>query len=314
MITLQSYEPVNYMLLHLIGEPGKAGKKGPQGLEGVKGKNGLPGSKGETGITGEKGDIGPNGPKGDPGTSCVLCEKGEKGVPGKDGIVGFQGTKGEPGIEGTKGNQGPKGDPGKKGSNGKDGVPGAPGEAGPKGDMGARGLAGPKGDRGMLGALGPPGYHGPAGIPGRKGDKGQKGSQSDHENIAFSVGVRGQRTVLLPGRPIRFDKVFLNENKPYNVNSGIFVASIDGVYFFTYHISLSHSSPMIGLAHNGNIVIRTQARQCERNVCQASGSVLLHLREDDEICLQVLTSAQNELISDESDSLFTGFILYCLED
>ncbi|XP_044146986.1 inner ear-specific collagen-like [Bufo gargarizans] len=296
------------------GEPGKVGKRGPQGLEGAKGKKGLPGSKGETGTKGDKGDI---GPKGDSGTNCAVCEKGERGeqgVPGKDGAVVVQGTKGEPGNKGIKGDEGPKGDPGENGSKGIGGVPGIPGEVGPKGAMGPRGPAGLNGDRGMLGPAGTPGYRGPAGIPGRKGDKGQKGAQSDHENVAFSVGVRGHRNVFLPGQPIRFDNVFINENKPYSVKSGVFVANIEGVYFFTYHISLTHSSLMIGLAHNGKIVIQTQVKQYERNVCQASGSVLLHLREDDEIWLQVLTSAQNELISDESDSLFTGFILYSLED
>ncbi|XP_040285898.1 uncharacterized protein LOC120999093 [Bufo bufo] len=296
------------------GEPGKVGKRGPQGLEGAKGKKGLSGSKGETGTKGDKGDI---GPKGDSETNCALCEKGERGeqgVPGKDGAVVVQGTKGEPGNKGIKGDEGPKGDPGENGSKGIGGVPGIPGEVGPKGAIGPRGPAGLKGDRGMLGPAGPPGYRGPAGIPGRKGDKGQKGAQSDHENVAFSVGVRGHRNVFLPGQPIRFDNVFINENKPYSVKSGVFVANIEGVYFFTYHISLTHSSLMIGLAHNGKIVIQTQVKQYERNVCQASGSVLLHLREDDEIWLQVLTSAQNELISDESDSLFTGFILYSLED
>ncbi|XP_075122817.1 uncharacterized protein LOC142196742 [Leptodactylus fuscus] len=299
------------------GEPGKVGKRGPQGLEGLKGKKGLPGSKGEQGIKGDKGNTGPIGPKGDSGTSCALCEKGERGeqgVAGNDGAVGLQGPKGDLGNKGTKGDKGPKGDPGEKGFNGIDGLPGLPGAVGPKGAMGPRGPDGLKGDRGLLGPMGPQGFRGLAGLPGRKGDKGQKGSQSDHDNIAFSVGIRGQRNVFLPGQPIRFDRVFINENKPYNVNSGIFIANIEGVYFFTYHISLSHSSFMIGLTHNGKIAIQTQGRQCERNVCQASGSVLLHLREDDEIWLQVLTSAQNELISDESDSLFTGFILYSLED
>ncbi|XP_069830324.1 complement C1q tumor necrosis factor-related protein 2-like [Dendropsophus ebraccatus] len=296
------------------GEPGKLGKRGPQGLEGIKGKKGLSGPKGDTGIKGDKGNTGPIGAKGDKGTSCVFCEKGEKGDPGEDSAVGFQAARGEPGMKGTKGDKGPKGDPGENGLNGIDGAPGLPGEAGPKGAVGPSGPAGPKGDQGRQGNMGPPGYRGPPGIQGRKGDKGQKGSQSDHDNIAFSVAVRGQRNIVLPGRPIRFDKVFINENKPYSVNSGIFVANIEGVYFFTYDISLSHSSVMIGLAHNGKIVIQTQGRQCERSVCQASGSVLLHLREDDEIWLQVLTSAQNEFISDESDSLFTGFILYSLED
>ncbi|XP_040205225.1 otolin-1-like isoform X1 [Rana temporaria] len=296
------------------GDSGEPGELGPQGLEGIIGDNGP---KGDTGSKGDKGEMGSPGVKGEPGETCALCEIGnivDQGIPGNDGAIRLQGDKGEPGEKGRKGQMGPKGSPGEKGNIGTNGIPGIPGETGLQGLMGQRGLTGSKGDRGMPGPIGPQGYRGPAGVPGKKGEKGQRGSQNELDNIAFSVAFRGNRNSISPGQPIRFDKVFVNDNKPYSVNSGMFVASVEGVYFFSYHLSPLHPPLVAGLVHNGRIVLQTQARQSERNACQVSGSVLLHLREDDEVWLQVLSIGQNEFIFDETDSLFSGFILYSLED
>ncbi|CAI9554145.1 unnamed protein product [Staurois parvus] len=216
------------------GDRGEPGELGPQGLEGIIGDYGP---IGEAGSKGDKGEMGPPGVKGEPGETCALCEKGDQGIPGNNGAIALQGDKGEPGEKGRKGQMGPKGSPGERGNKGTNGIPGTPGETGLQGLIGQRGLTGPKGDRGMPGAIGLQGYRGPAGIPGIKGEKGQKGSQKEHDNIAFSVAFRGSRNSLSPGQPIRFDKVFVNENKPYSINSGMFVASVEGVYFFSYHLS-----------------------------------------------------------------------------
>ncbi|KAM9316123.1 uncharacterized protein PAF06_007090 [Gastrophryne carolinensis] len=294
------------------GDKGDQGDPGPQGLKGTKGKNGV---KGEAGSKGDKGEMGAPGIKGDPGVICAACEKGVKGdqgIPGNEGPMGLQGNKGETGDKGTKGKIGPKGEPGTKGSKGTDGIPGTPGLHGPMGLIGQRGPVGSKGERGLPGATGPQGYRGPAGIPGRKGEKGQKGSSSERDNIAFSVAFRGNRNTLLPAQPLRFDRVFVNENKPYNVNSGVFVATVEGVYFFSYHLNPSISCLIAGLAHNSRIVVQTKMQECD--VCQSSGSVLLHLLEDDEVWLQVINGGQKELSFDDSDSLFSGFMLYSFED
>eukprot|EP00079_Xenopus_tropicalis_P035750 XP_017949521.1 PREDICTED: otolin-1 [Xenopus tropicalis] len=301
----------------ILGEPGIVGEKGPQGLEGPKGNHGQKGSKGDQGHKGWKGDagdIGAVGPKGEPGDICPFCGKGDKGNKGMDGVNGLKGHKGELGEKGIKGDEGPKGNNGEKGTKGAEGPKGEPGEVGQKGSVGQQGPVGPKGDRGSPGSLGPQGYQGQTGMPGIKGEKGQKGVCAGHENIAFSVGLGQQRNALLPGYPIKFEKVFVNENKPYNINSGIFIASIDGVYFFTYHLSLRHKSVSVGLFRNGNIVQQTQTRNYEPNIGQASGSLLIHLKEDDEIWLQVLNK-QNGLFPDETtDSIFLGFLLFHFED
>ncbi|KAM4771124.1 otolin-1 [Rhinophrynus dorsalis] len=281
------------------GEPGTAGERGLPGLEGAKGEDGQQGPKGNKGDKGHKGDpgeMGAAGSKGEPGEVCPFCGKGEKGNKGIDGSRGLKGNKGETGDKGMKGEVGPKGESGQKGSMGAEGSKGKTGEMGPKGSVGQQGPTGSKGDRGSPGSLGPAGYPGPMGIPGRKGEKGQKGTCTGHENIAFSVGFGWQRNAVLPGFPIRFDKIIVNENKPYNVNTGVFVASIEGVYFFTYQLSTPHKTLSIGLFHNGKIALQTQVRHPEQNICQASGSILLHLKEDDEIWLQVLNNFQNGIL------------------
>ncbi|XP_075425584.1 uncharacterized protein LOC142465524 [Ascaphus truei] len=303
------------------GEFGLVGKRGLQGLEGAKGELGHKGPKGEKGDRGYKydpGEMGQVGQKGEPGDICPSCaegEKGNKGEAGSDGSIGLKGNRGEPGVEGPKGEMGPKGNPGQNGNNGIKGTIGKIGQVGPKGSMGQPGPPGPKGDPGIPGKMGPRGYYGPTGKPGRKGDKGQKGAGTEHENIAFSVGIRWQRSFLLQGSPVKFEKVFLNERKPYKVESGVFVANIEGIYFFTYHLSTSNKSLRVGLFHNGKIALQAQARQFEQNICQASGSILLHLKEDDEIWLQALSGMQNILISDETtDSVFLGFLLFHIAD
>ncbi|KAM8953845.1 uncharacterized protein RCH25_044565 [Pelodytes ibericus] len=291
------------------GDPGEPGVAGERGFKGLVGTRGEPGQKGNKGDKGEPGEMGPVGLKGEPGGLCSSCEKGNKGISGSEGSIGLKGKKGEPGEKGISGEMGVKGNPGEKGSQGTEG---AKGKAGEIGSMGPQGPGGPKGDRGFQGNIGPPGSPGPAGMPGRKGEKGQRGGHTEHDNIAFSVGLKWQTNAINPGQPLRFTKVSVNENNVYCVDSGIFVASIEGVYFFSYQLSLSVS---VGLFHNGVIVLQTQAREYQHSKCQASGSILLLLHEDDEICLQVLGDIQNVLIPDEpTDSVFLGFLLYPTEE
>ncbi|XP_053567779.1 complement C1q and tumor necrosis factor-related protein 9-like [Bombina bombina] len=294
------------------GERGDPGTPGLVGKRGAKGEAGQEGSKGEKGGKGDPGEMGIVGPKGEPGNTCNSCAKGEKGnrgIPGISGPIGLKGVKGE---QGGRGETGLTGNTGEKGSKGMDGAKGDTGEMGPKGSMGPQGPVGAKGDPGKPGSPGPSGYHGVRGMPGIKGEKGQRGTCNEHENIAFSTGLQRQRNPLPPGSRIRFENVFVNENKPFNVESGVFVAAVDGIYFFTYQISTSHTSLKVGLFHNGELTLQAQAREFEHNICQASGSILLHLNEDDEIWLQVLSGG---LMSDETtDSVFSGFLLYSITD
>ncbi|XP_066477636.1 complement C1q tumor necrosis factor-related protein 2-like [Tiliqua scincoides] len=251
----------------------------------------------------------------EPGGSNSSCPRGDKGDKGEIGSMGpkgeqgLKGEKGERGDSGPKGDLGLKGDPGEKGERGQAGEKGESGSAGPTGIPGAAGI---KGDPGIQGEVGLPGEQGPMGLPGRRGEKGQKGDCQPVEPIAFSVGLQKKRSFPLPGSPVRFEKVFLNENEAYHAESGIFTANTGGIYSFSYHLSVSSKSLRAALFHNGERVLQVSSvRQPPQGVSQVSGSMLVHLSEEDEIWLQILSASQNGLMADETtDSVFSGFLLY----
>ncbi|KAH0624121.1 hypothetical protein JD844_007525 [Phrynosoma platyrhinos] len=242
-------------------------------------------------------------------SSCPKGDKGDKGDDGNTGPIGLQGPKGD---KGDYGESGPKSDIGLKGDPGEKGERGLPGKKGDKGLLGVQGAPGIKGDPGMQGIVGLPGQQGPIGLPGRKGQKEQKGDCRAVEPTAFSVALQKRRSFPLPGSPVTFENIFLNENEAYHDESNIFTANAGGIYFFSYHLSVSGRSLQAGLFHNGERILKVlSVRQPAQNVGQVSGSVLVHLSEDDEIWLEILNASQNGLVADKTtDSVFSGFLLY----
>ncbi|XP_063162630.1 otolin-1 [Candoia aspera] len=233
---------------------------------------------------------------------CSRGEKGEVGNPGPRGLQGLKGDKGENGELGPKGDPGLKGDPGEKGERGLVGRKGAKGLSGSPGSQGPPGL---KGDPGRQGKMGSSGIQGMPGLPGQKGEKGQKGNCKAVEPTAFSAGLQKRRSFPLPGSPVRFDKVFLNENEGYHAESGIFTATTGGTYYFSYHLSISSKSLRAALFHNGQRIQQVSGvRQSPHNISQVSGSMLVQLSEDDEIWLQILNTSQNGLVADETAKMW----------
>lgn len=194
------------------------------------------------------------------------------------------------------------GDPGRHGNPGKPGV---------KGREGVIGKAGP---RGLKGLCGPPGVAGEQGQKGELGDKGQQGAPGGCNcgtaaRSAFSVAVT--KSYPKERLPIRFSRILLNEGNHYNASSGKFVCEIPGVYYFTYDITLANKHLAIGLVHNGHYKIKTfDANTGNHDV--ASGSTVLHLKQSDQVWLQIFYSEQNGLFFDPfwTDSTFTGFLIY----
>ncbi|XP_004640979.1 adiponectin isoform X2 [Octodon degus] len=196
------------------------------------------------------------------------------------------------------------GHPGHNGIPGRDGRDGAPGEKGEKGDAG---LIGPKGDTGETGVIGAEGPRGFPGIPGRKGERGE--GAYVHRS-AFSVGLETRVTV--PNVPIRFTKIFYNQQNHYDGTTGKFHCSIPGLYYFSYHITVYLKDVKVSLFRNDKAELFTYDQYQEKNVDQASGSVLLHLGVGDQVWLQVYGNGDHSgLYADNvNDSTFMGFLLY----
>lgn len=194
--------------------------------------------------------------------------------------------------------------PGHNGIPGRDGRDGAPGEKGEKGDAG---LVGPKGDTGETGVTG---VEGPRGFPGVQGRKGEPGESAYVYRSAFSVGLETHVTV--PNVPIRFTKIFYNQQNHYDTTTGKFHCNIPGLYYFSYHITVYLKDVKLSLYQKDKAVLFTFDRYQDQDLDQASGSVLLHLGLGDQVWLQVYGDGEhNGLYADNvNDSTFTGFLLY----
>uniref|UniRef100_A0A3P9N9J7 C1q and TNF related 2 n=1 Tax=Poecilia reticulata TaxID=8081 RepID=A0A3P9N9J7_POERE len=245
-------------------------------------------------------------------SSQLVCSlpgpAGPPGFPGAPGPPGSMGPMGSPGLDGPDGKDGGKGE---KGNRGDPGRPGNPGKPGVKGREGVIGKAGPRGAKGLRGS---PGVAGKQGKKGELGDRGQQGPPGGCNcgtaaRSAFSVAVT--KSYPKERMPINFNRILLNEGNHYNVSSGKFVCQIPGVYYFTYDITLANKHLAIGLVHNGQYKIKTfDANTGNHDV--ASGSTVLHLKQSDQVWLQIFYSEQNGLFFDPfwTDSTFTGFLIY----
>ncbi|XP_008939211.1 PREDICTED: adiponectin [Merops nubicus] len=195
------------------------------------------------------------------------------------------------------------GAPGHPGHNGLPGRDGKDGKDGPKGEKGDQGPPG------IPGLPGPPGTPGPPGIPGFAGRKGEKGEGAFIHRSAFSVGLTERAPH--PNVPIRFSKIFYNEQGHYDASTGKFLCGIPGTYYFAYHLTVYLADVKVSLYKKDKAVIFTYD-QFKNNVDQASGSVLLQLGAGDEVWLQVYGDGDNNGIYADNinDSTFMGFLLY----
>ncbi|XP_077468321.1 LOW QUALITY PROTEIN: otolin 1b [Stigmatopora argus] len=293
------------------GDVGPKGEKGEVGMPGIQGDGGQKGEPGPSGISGDKGEPGKAGPLGPPGVN--LGPKGDKGDKGECGTYGERGPKGDRGDTGAPGIPGAMGIPGingKHGASGPVGIRGDPGPPGAQGENGVSGAQGPQGVRGVQGPKGDRGYHGMRGERGMRGFKGAKGSGFPAKRSAFSVGISPKKSFPPSGFPVRFDKVFYNDENHFNVSGGSFVCVYAGVYVFSYHITVRNQPLRATLVVNGSRRVRTRDALHGQDIDQASAMVLLRLAAGDRVWMETLRDWNGVYASSEDDSIFSGFLLY----
>ncbi|XP_063772249.1 otolin-1-like isoform X2 [Pseudophryne corroboree] len=317
------------------GNKGEKGEHGEQGASGIAGIPGRLGEAGEIGPKGEKGNLGLAGIKGQKGNKGDICEngtKGDRGERGEQGLIGVDGEKGDKGEKGDLGDKGNNGDIGEKGDQGETGERGIKGDKGIKGDIGLNGITGLegvqgekgeqglKGDKGeiglpgLIGPLGPKGNYGikgVRGIPGKKGSRGLKGSKGENPKplrSAFTVGL--SKPFPAPNAPVKFDKLLYNEQEDYNPTTGKFNCTIAGTYVFAFHVTVRGRPARISIVAQNKKVFKSRETLYGQEIDQASAMLVLKLNAGDLVWMEVSRDWNGIYVSNEDDSIFTGFLLY----
>ncbi|XP_078612033.1 complement C1q and tumor necrosis factor-related protein 9-like [Branchiostoma floridae x Branchiostoma japonicum] len=197
----------------------------------------------------------------------------------------------------------------------------APGPVGPKGDIGPRGHGGTPGEKGVRGA---PGKLGPVGPAGEKGDKGEKGPAGEKGApgttppapavVAFSVVRTTSLANPLVNTVLTYDVILSNVGGAYNQETGKFVATVGGVYFFTFTgmtPNLPNTNYFIRLMKNGaKMVGLHEFNGGSRQHQSGSNSAIFQLQPGDEVWVE-LDSYRRSLFSDGNRFLtFSGFLIH----
>ncbi|XP_061404019.1 complement C1q tumor necrosis factor-related protein 7-like, partial [Lethenteron reissneri] len=182
------------------------------------------------------------------------------------------------------------------------GVTGAPGA---KGDLGARGLTGDPGLPGKLGPLGQPGRAGTPGVPGEQGERGEKGERGESgvgPRSAFSAKVGAYTPAA--GAPMTFNVIITNPQGHYNPGTGKFTCAHPGVYYFTLYMHAHEKHLVIMIMKNGKVV----SKVCGEKFNAISGSVVLSLKAEDEVWLEMEAPYINLFFNVHRDAVFSGYM------
>lgn len=220
---------------------------------------------------------------------------------------GQAGKAGQPGITGRAGRPGARGDTGDPGAT--SGTSDVPIKRGPAGDPGSPGKHGSKGH---VGQTGPIGENGPYGPQGQKGHSGQGGGLRGKERPAFSAVISSMGRSS-HGPIITFDRMITNEGLCFQRGTGKFLTCKAGWYYFTYNIATGGKLCIKIMKNNVEVAgfCDVAASVYSRSNYQInSGGVVLRLKKQDQVYLEMVPEYNNIYGSDEVNSVFSGFLLF----
>nr|XP_004655301.1 complement C1q tumor necrosis factor-related protein 1 [Jaculus jaculus]XP_045015405.1 complement C1q tumor necrosis factor-related protein 1 [Jaculus jaculus] len=177
---------------------------------------------------------------------------------------------------------------------------------GEKGDRGDRGLQGKYGKTGSVGARG---HIGPK---GQKGSMGAPGDRCKTYYAAFSVGRKKPLHSNDYFQTVVFDTEFVNLYQHFSMFTGKFYCSVPGIYFFSLNVhTWNQKETYLHVMKNEEEMAILYAQVSDRSIMQ-SQSLMLELREQDEVWLRLFKGErENAIFSDEFDTYitFSGYLV-----
>ncbi|KFO32557.1 complement C1q subcomponent subunit A [Fukomys damarensis] len=213
---------------------------------------------------------------------------------GKDGLPGKPGRPGRPGLKGERGEPGAAGI-----RTGIRGLKGDQGKPGPPGNPGKVGYPGPTGPPGEQGALGP------------RGMKGNPGNIRDQPRPAFSAVRRNPPASS--SNVVIFDTVITNQEGRYQSQSGHFLCSVPGFYYFTFQV-VSKWDICLAIVSSSQGQLRRSLGFCDihskEQLQVVSGGTVFQLQQGDQVWVEKDPAKGRIYQGPEADSIFSGFLIF----
>ncbi|XP_047192080.1 complement C1q tumor necrosis factor-related protein 3-like [Scophthalmus maximus] len=138
-----------------------------------------------------------------------------------------------------------------------------------------------------------------------------KMKQSGKGKVAFSVAAEQGGAVgpLSANTTLRFNTEMSNVDNVFNLNTGIFTAPVDGLYYFTFfYRTPANKESMLILYKNGREVLKSsETERYYGGTDTAGNAAILKLKADDELYLTL--PAGNSIWAAGRQTTFSGFLL-----
>uniref|UniRef100_A0A4W5JCG2 C1q domain-containing protein n=1 Tax=Hucho hucho TaxID=62062 RepID=A0A4W5JCG2_9TELE len=137
--------------------------------------------------------------------------------------------------------------------------------------------------------------------------------KAGRRTVAFSAGLTDSGNVgpFSTATTLIFSRVITNIGKAYNPITGIFTASVKGVYFFRFTAMSSRHPQLMGIMmfHNNQRVLYNVERNTVGGWQYISNALTLELEEGDVVYLRL---PEDQGLHDSSDNhnTFSGFLLF----
>ncbi|XP_062589184.1 complement C1q tumor necrosis factor-related protein 4-like [Saccostrea cucullata] len=136
----------------------------------------------------------------------------------------------------------------------------------------------------------------------------EEGSNTQHE-IAFSVGLSHSESAA-DSPNVVFNRVFVNLGQNFNVNTGIFTATVPGIYAFHYHATAQKGKSIWMELYRNYIYVNSLYGSIIGDVGPGGNSAVLELVAGDTVYLDI--QHHGSFLYGERDRIYATFSGYLL--